>query len=189
MSASDTAETEITTWNIDPVHTTAEYKAKHMMISNVKGHFSSISGVIKVDERDTANATVEVSINAPSIKTGEPQGDAYLKSDEFFDVEKLPTLTFVSRLATPKGEGARAVEGVLTIREVTHKVVFSVEGPTPPAKGPCGNLRIGLSATTKISRKDFGLVWNPEMDGGFLIADQVTLSLNVQAVKAESNAE
>src|SRR5580693_1992580 len=152
MGAANTKEMEITTWNIDPIHTTAEYKAKHMMISSVKGHFSSVSGVIKVDEREAANATIEVSIGASSINTGEPQRDAYLRSDEFFDVEKLPALTLFSTLMPPKGEGAQAVEGNLIIQGVTHKVVFSVEGPTPPAKDHRGNLRIGLSVTTKISR-------------------------------------
>lgn len=185
MGAANTAETEITTWNIDPVHTTGEFKVKHMMISDVKGHFSSISGVIKLDERDMANATVEASIDRSSITTHEPQRDADLKSDHFFDVERLPTLTFISTLVTPTGEGAQAVEGDLTIHGLIHRVVFSVDGPTPPIKDPWGNLRIGLSVTTKISRKAFGLVWNPELEGdGFLIGDQVTIRLDVQAVKA-----
>jgi polyisoprenoid-binding protein YceI len=176
----ETAETEITTWNIDPVHTTGEFKVKHMMISNVKGYFSSVSGVIKLDQRGTAKATVAVSIDRSSIDSREP----HLKSEDFLEVEKLSALTFVSTLVTREGEGARAVEGDFTIHGITHKVVFSVEGPTPAAKDPWGNARIGLSATTKISRRDFGLVWNPEMEGGGVsIGDQVTISLHVQAVK------
>jgi polyisoprenoid-binding protein YceI len=185
MSAINTAQTETTTWNIDPVHTTAEFKVKHMMISNVKGHFASVSGIIKLDEQDPANSTVEASIDATSVNTRDPQRDAHLKSADFLDVEKFPALTFVSVRVTPKGEGEAAVEGDLTIHGVTRKVVFSVEGPTAPAKDPWGNLRIGLSAVTKISRKDFGLTWNSALEaGGFLVGDEVTISLDVQAVKA-----
>jgi|SRR5579862_149421 len=184
MSANAT-QTGISTWNIDPVHSTAEFKVRHMMISNVKGHFGSVTGVIKLDEQNRANSKVEASIDVASISTRDDQRDAHLKSPDFFHVENFPAITFVSTDITDKGDGEPTVEGDLTIRGVTRKVVLNVEGPTPPAKDPWGNTRIGLSATTKINRKDFGLNWNAALEtGGFLVGEDVTINLEVQAVKA-----
>ena len=128
---------------------------------------------------------VETSINAASINTREADRDTHLKSADFLDVEKFPTLTFASTRITPTGEGELEVEGDLTIHGVTRKVVFAVEGPTPPGKDPWGNTRIGWTATTKINRKDFGLNWNAALEtGGILVGEDVTLTLDVQAVKA-----
>jgi polyisoprenoid-binding protein YceI len=174
-----------TTWNIDPVHTTAEFKIRHMMITNVKGHFKPVNGVITIDEADISKSHVEASIDAASIDTREPDRDAHLRSAEFFDVEKFPTLTFTSTRITRAGQEDLEVEGDLTIHGVTRKVTFVVEGPTPPGKDPWGSVRIGLSATTKINRKDFGLTWNAALEtGGILVGDEVTITLDVQAVKA-----
>ncbi len=146
-----------TTWNIDPVHTTAEFKVRHMMITNVKGHFKPVNGVITIEEDDISRSHVEASIDAASVDTREPDRDTHLRSAEFLDVEKFPTLTFTSTRVTRTGQGDLEVEGDLTIHGVTRKATFSVEGPTAPGKDPWGNLRIGLSASTKINRKDFGL--------------------------------
>ena len=185
MSAIAIPQTAVTTWNIDPVHSVAEFKVKHMMISNVKGQFTGVSGVLSLDETDITNSTVETSIDAASINTREPQRDAHLKSADFFDVEKFPTLTFNSKSIRSTGDGELAVTGDLTIHGVTRKVVFSVEGPTAAGKDPWGNTRIGLSATTKINRKDFGLTWNAALEtGGILVGDDVTITLDVQFVKA-----
>ncbi len=174
-----------TTWNIDPVHTTVEFKIRHMMIANVKGHFKLASGVITVDETDITKSQVEASIDATSIDTREPDRDTHLRSAEFFDVEKFPMLTFTSTRVTRVGQADLEVEGDLTIHGVTRKVTFSVEGPTQPGKDPWGNLRIGLSASTKINRKDFGLTWNAALEtGGILVGDEVTITLDVEAVKA-----
>jgi polyisoprenoid-binding protein YceI len=174
-----------TTWSIDPVHSVAEFKVKHMMISNVKGQFAKVSGTLTLDESNLADSRVEASIEAASIETRDPQRDAHLKSADFFDIEKFPTLSFESTRISLVREGALAVEGNLTIRGVTHKVLFSVEGPTPPAKDPWGNTRVALSATTRINRKDFGLTWNAALEtGGILVGDDVTITLDVQFVKA-----
>src|SRR5690348_14574015 len=174
-----------TTWNIDPVHTTAEFKVRHMMITNVKGHFKPVTGVITIDEADISKSHVEASIDAASIDTREPDRDTHLRSADFLDVEKFPTLTFTSTRVTPKGKGDLEVEGDLTIHGVTRKVTFAVEGPSEPGKDPWGNTRIGLSATTKFNRKDFGLTWNAALEtGGILVGDEVTITLDVQAVKA-----
>jgi len=176
-----------TTWNLDPAHSVAEFKVKHMMIANVKGRFTALTGTLSLDESNIADSHFEATIQAASIDTGEAQRDAHLKSADFFDVEKFPTLTLKSTRVTPKGEGEVAAEGDLTIHGVTRKVVFNEEGPTASAKDPWGNTRIGLSATTKISRKDFGLTWNAALEtGGFLVGDDVNISLEVQFVKSSS---
>ncbi len=178
-------QTSTTTWNLDPAHSSAEFKVKHMMISNVKGHFSKITGALILDSSDITKSRVEAAIDATSLQTRDDQRDAHLKSADFFDVEKFPTLTFRSTRVIGKGDGEASVEGDLTIHGVTRKVVFSVEGPTPEAKDPWGNSRIAISATTKINRKDFGLTWNAALEtGGILVGDEVTITLEVQFVKA-----
>src|ERR1700757_1758834 len=178
-------QTTTTTWNLDPAHTVAEFKVKHMMIANVKGTFSKVSGVLIRDESNPVNDRVEATIDAASIQTRDEQRDGHLKSADFFHVEKFPTLHFKSTNIRVAGEEELSVEGDLTIRGVTRKVRFAVEGPTPPAKDPWGNTRIGVSATTKINRKDFGLTWNAALEtGGILVGDDVTITLDAQFVKA-----
>jgi len=185
MSTLATPQISTTTWNLDPVHSVAEFKVKHMMISNVKGQFPKVTGKLTLDESELTKSQVEATIEAASIETRDPQRNAHLKSADFLDVEKFPTLSFKSTGIRRVGEGELAVEGDLTIHGVTRKVVFSVEGPTPPAKDPWGNARIAVSATTKISRKDFGLTWNAALEtGGILVGDEVTITLDVQFVKA-----
>jgi polyisoprenoid-binding protein YceI len=178
-------QTSTTTWNIDPAHTSVEFKVKHMMIANVKGHFSKVSGVLTRNESDPARDRIEATIEAGSIQTRDEQRDAHLKSADFFHVEKFPTLHFKSTGVSVVGGGELSVEGDLTIHGVTKKVIFAVEGPTPPAKDPWGNTRIGLSASTKINRKDFGLTWNAALEtGGILVGDDITITLDAQFVKA-----
>ena len=185
MSAIAIPQTAVSTWNIDPVHSVAEFKVKHMMISNVKGQFARIKGVLSLDETDLTKSRVETSIDAASINTRDEQRDAHLKSADFFDVEKFPTLSFKSTKITRIADGELAVAGELTIHGVARNVVFTVEGPTTPGKDPWGNTRIGLSATTKINRKDFGLTWNATLEtGGILVGDEVTITLEVQFIKA-----
>jgi polyisoprenoid-binding protein YceI len=185
MSTLATPQTATTTWNIDPVHSVAEFKVKHMMISNVKGQFSRVTGTLALDESNLGNSHVETSIEAASIETRDPQRDAHLKSADFFDVEKFPSLSFTSTGVTLVRDGELAVEGNLTIHGVTRKVRFAVEGPTPPTKDPWGNTRVGVSATTRINRKDFGLTWNAALEtGGILVGDEVTITLEVEFLKA-----
>jgi polyisoprenoid-binding protein YceI len=178
-------QTAVSTWNIDPVHSVAEFKVKHMMISNVKGQFTGISGGLSLDEANIEHSSVEATLDAASINTRETQRDAHLKSADFFDVERFPTLSFRSSRIASTGPGELRVTGDLSIHGVTRQVQFEVEGPTAPGKDPWGNTRIGLSATTKINRKDFGLTWNAALEtGGILVGDEVTITLDVQFVKA-----
>jgi polyisoprenoid-binding protein YceI len=188
MSNTTTAarpQTSTTTWNIDPAHSIAEFKVKHMMIANVKGQFSKVSGVLIRDESDPTNDRVEATLEAASIHTRDEQRDAHLKSADFFHAEKFPILHFKSTGIKVVGEGELSVEGDLTMRGVTRKVHFAVEGPTPPMKDPWGNTRVAISASTKINRKDFGLTWNAALEtGGILVGDEVTITLDVEFVKA-----
>jgi len=185
MTTATAPEVSISTWNIDPTHSSAQFKVKHMMISNVKGEFTAVTGSLKHDGDDPANSYVEARIDAGTINTRDAQRDAHLKSPDFFHVEEHPALTFKSTRISKKADGELAVTGNLTIRGVTRPVTFEVEGPTAPAKDPWGNTRVGLSASTRINRKDFGLTWNAALEtGGILVGDEVTITLDVEFIKA-----
>jgi len=185
MTTLTARQTSTATWKIDPVHSIAEFKVKHMMISNVKGIFSKVSGALFLDQSDLANSRVEAIIEAASIHTNDDQRDAHLKSADFFHVEKFPTLHFKSSSISIVRDGELSVEGDLTIRGVTRKVSFAVEGPTPPSKDPWGNTRVAVSAITKINRTDFGLTWNAALEtGGILVGDEITITLDIEFVKA-----
>ena len=185
MTTATAPQTSVSTWAIDPAHSVAEFKVKHMMISNVKGQFTGVSGMLERHEGDLAKSKVQVTIDAASVNTRDAQRDAHLKSADFFEVEKFPTLSFKSTRVIPKNHDELAVEGELTIHGVTHAVRFAVEGPTAPAKDPWGNTRIGVSATTKINRRDYGLTWNTALEaGGILVGEEVTITLDMQFLKA-----
>jgi polyisoprenoid-binding protein YceI len=182
---STAVSTQTSTWNIDPVHSTAQFKVKHMMISNVKGEFTKITGKLELDQSDITKSQVEAFIDAATINTREPDRDTHLKSADFLDVAKYPHLSFKSTQISKNGEGELSVEGDLTMHGVTRKAVFEVEGPSAPTKDPWGNTRIGLSATTRVNRKDFGLNWNTVLEaGGILVGEEVAISLDVEFVKA-----
>ena len=174
----------VTTWNIDPAHSVAEFKVRHMMISNVKGKFSSLSGALHLDETNYAHSTVEVSIPAASLTTGDDQRDTHLKSADFLDLEKFPTLTFKSTSIESTGGGNYDVIGDLTIHGVTKSVTLAIEDVSEPSKDPWGNHRLGLSGSTRINRKDFGLTWNSPIEtGGLLVGEEVAISLDVEFIK------
>lgn len=171
-------------YQIDPAHSTVSFTIKHMMIAKVHGGFEKLSGKLVYDAANPAQSSIEVEIDAASINTRESQRDAHLKSADFFDVEKFPTLSFKSTKIEANGDGELKLTGDLTIHGVTNSVILAVEGPTAEMKDPWGNLKIGASATTKIKRKDFGLTWNAALEaGGFLVGDDVTISLDVQFIK------
>lgn len=171
-------------WNLDAVHSAAGFKVRHMMISHAKGEFSGLSGVLKLDEADYARSTVEASIPVTTLRTGDDSRDDHLKNADFFDVERFPTMTFASTDIKSTGGRDYAVTGDLTIRGVTKSVILTVEDVSEPSKDPWGNQRIGLSGSTKVNRKDFGLTWNSALEsGGMLLGDEVTITLDVQFIK------
>jgi polyisoprenoid-binding protein YceI len=183
--ATTTSPAAITTWNIDPAHSAAEFKVRHMMISNVKGTLKGISGTLAEHATDASLSSIEATVDVSTINTGEVQRDGHLKSADFFEVEKYPTMTFKSTRVVQKGEGEYAVAGDLTMHGVTRQVTFAVEGPSAPGKDPWGNTRIGLTATAKVNRKDFGLNWNAALEtGGILVGEDVHITLDVQFIKA-----
>jgi polyisoprenoid-binding protein YceI len=174
----------ITTWKLDPAHSRAEFKVKHMMISNVKGSFSGLSGNLIEHATDKTLSTIEASIDVNSIVTGDAQRDAHLKSADFFDAAQFPTMTFRSSKVQPNGDGGYNVTGDLTLHGQTRQQTFVVEGPSAPGKDPWGNTRIGISAATKINRKDYGLSWNAALEtGGILVGDDVDITLEAQFIK------
>jgi polyisoprenoid-binding protein YceI len=171
------------TYEVDPVHSSVHFSVRHMMLSNVRGEFTKISGTLKLDAQNPANSAVEVTIDASSINTHDAQRDTHLKSADFLDVEKSPSLIFRSEQIVPH-QGGGTIKGDLTIRGVTREVTLDVEGPTPEVKDPWGKQRIGASATTKLNRKDFGLTWNSALEtGGVLVGDEVKITIDVQAVR------
>src|SRR5262249_30343258 len=156
----------------DPAHSAANFVVRHMMITNVRGNFHNLKGTIVYDPDNPADASVENIIDTSTINTREDQRDAHLRSADFLDVEHFPTITFKSRKVERDGDEEWNVTGDLTIHGVTRPVVLKVEGPTPESKDPFGNTRIGASATTKIKRSDFGLIWNAALEtGGVLVGD------------------
>ena len=183
--ATPAAETTVSsTWNIDPAHSIAEFKVRHMMISFVRGEFSGLSGVLKLDETDYTRSTVEVSIPTASVRTVDERLDDHLKNADFFDVEKFPMLTFISTKVRSTGGRNYAVTGDLMIHGVTRSVTLTVNDVSEPSNDPWGNQRIGLSASASINRKDFGIIWNTALDsGGVLVGDEVSIALDVQLIK------
>jgi polyisoprenoid-binding protein YceI len=174
-----------TTWNIDPAHSSAEFKVKHMMISNVKGKFSGITGILHLNESNVTDSSIEAAVPIDTLNTGDEARDTHLKSPDFFHAEKHLTLNFASTKIETTAPGELAVTGELTLHGVTKTVTFAVEGPSEPGKDPWGNTRIGLSAVTKINRKDFDLGWNAALEtGGVLVGEEVTIMLEIQFIKA-----
>jgi polyisoprenoid-binding protein YceI len=174
----------MTSYTIDPVHSVADFKVRHMMITNVRGEFSGVSGTVVVDHENPANSKVEAKIDVNTIQTRDPQRDTHLKSADFLDAEKFPTITFVSKKVAKNGSDDYAVTGDLTIHGVTKEVVLDVEEVTPEAKDPWGNVKAGAAAKTKINRKDFGLVWNATLEtGGVLVGEDVNIHLDLQLLK------
>jgi len=174
------------TYQIDTQHAGAHFKVRHMMISNVKGEFSHITGSVEFDPANLAAAQVQASMDAATVSTREPERDSHLKSRDFLDVNRYPTIAFQSAKVVPAGEHGYDVTGDLTIRGVTRPVIMHVESLTPEIKDPDGFLRRGASASMRIERKDFGLTWNAVLEsGGFLVGDEVDITIDVELVRKE----
>jgi len=172
------------TWLIDPAHTAAQFAVKHMMISTVRGEFKGVTGAVVWDDADISKSSVNVTIDAATVNTGEPKREADLRSDHFFEVAKYPTITFKSTRVEPAGAGKLNVTGDLTIHGVTKQVVLDVAGPSAAVKDPMGNLRAAISATAKINRQDFGVKWNATMDGGgVVVGDDVNITIDLEMIK------
>jgi polyisoprenoid-binding protein YceI len=172
------------TWEMDPVHSSFQFKIRHLTVSNVKGEFSKSRGVVTIDDQNIANLKVEVFIDTASVNTGNTQRDEHLRGPDFFDVAKYSTITFVSKKVIKAEPNRLKVVGDLTIHGVTREIEMEVEGPTPEVKDPWGNFRRGATATAKINRRDFGLTWNKVLDsGGLVVGDEVNIYVEVELVR------
>lgn len=172
------------TWNIDPEHSHVGFKVRHLMVSNVKGSFGKVQGVVHVDDKDFTRSKVTATIDTASIDTGVKKRDDHLRSPDFLDTAKYPAMTFVSKKIETNGTGKFRIIGDLTLRGVTKAVVLDVEGPTAEGKDFKGNTVRGASATTKIDRKEFGIVWNKAIEaGGVAVGNDVDVSIEVELVK------
>jgi polyisoprenoid-binding protein YceI len=180
LPALSTAET----WTIDPDHSSIGFTVRHMMVSNVKGTFGTFNGAAEVDEKDITRSKISVTIDTASINTGVLKRDEHLRSADFFDTAKYPTMTYVSKKVEKSGKDRLKVYGDLTLHGITKPVILDVEAPTKVYKDPQGKLRRGASATAKINRKDFGLTWNKVIEaGGVLVGEEVNISLEAEFVK------
>lgn len=171
----------MSTYQIDPAHTHAQFKVRHLMVSNVKGDFDKVTGTVDYDETNPAASKINITVDVASISTREPQRDAHLKSADFFDVEKFPTITFVSTGVVKSGEDSFEVVGDLTIHGVTKTIDLNIEDVTAEVKDPFGLFRRGASAKAAILRSDFGLKYNSILEaGGVAIGDEVHITIDVE---------
>jgi polyisoprenoid-binding protein YceI len=176
-----TAAAQAGTWQIDPNHSSAQFSVKHLGVSTVRGAFTKVSGTAKYDPSDPAKDSVDVTIDAASVDTRVQMRDNDLKSPNFLDVQKYPTIVFHSKKATAAGTGKLQIVGDLTIHGVTKEVVLDVDGPSAQIKDPWGNQRIGASATTKINRQDFGITYLPGVVG-----DDLTITIDTELIQPQS---
>jgi polyisoprenoid-binding protein YceI len=177
-----------TSYEIDPVHSSIQFCVRHLMISNIKGQFTGFKGTVVYDPGNLAKSRVEAVIDANTINTHNAKRDEHLRNPDFFDTAKYPAITFKSKQIS-KNNGKVQMKGDLTMHGVTREVVFDVDGPSAEIKDPRGNNRIGASATTKISRKAWGIAFNEVLEaGGVSIGDEVTITLDIEAVKKAAPA-
>jgi polyisoprenoid-binding protein YceI len=178
------AQAQTTNWQLDPAHSNAQFSVRHLGISNVQGEFTKVSGTVQLDDQDISKSTVTANIDVASLDTRVQQRDNDLKSDHFFDAAKYPIITFQSTKIQKTGEDSAKMTGNLTIHGVTKEVTFEITGPTKPIQ-VMGGTRRGASATTKINRQDFGIVFmsNTLPGGDEMIGDTVTITLDIEMVK------
>jgi polyisoprenoid-binding protein YceI len=172
-----------TSYKIDPRHSAAQFAVTHLMISTVRGEFHAVNGTVVIDDADVSKSSVDVTIDASTVDTREPDRDKDLRSPNFFDVANHPTITFRSTKVESAGAGKLKVTGDLTIRGVTRQVVLDMTAPRPAIKDPWGLQRTAVSGSTKLNRQDFGVSWNKTLDsGGVVVSDNVDITLDVEMV-------
>ncbi|GEJ56714.1 YceI family protein [Anaeromyxobacter diazotrophicus] len=182
------AAAETTTWNIDPAHSDSSFAVKHLVVSTVRGHFGKTTGTLHLDDKDLSKSSAEATVDTTTIDTRVADRDADLKSANFFDVAKYPEMTFKSTKVQKQGKGKLKVTGDLTIKGTTKPVVFDVTY-SQPVKGMKGEERRGFNGTTRINRRDFGLTWSKTIEAGPVVADNVDITLDLEAVKAQPAEE
>ena len=175
---------QVESWRIDPQHSSAQFSVRHMMISTVHGQFGAVNGTILYDRSKPENSSLEATIDCSTVYTGEPKRDTQLKTAEFFDVQHYPVMRFKSTHIASAGSGKLAVTGDLTINAITRPVVLQVEGPTSSIKDTQGREKIAATGTTTLSRKSFGILYNPMMEsGGVVVSDEVSIVLDIELIR------
>lgn len=176
-------------WNVDPNHSSASFAVKHLMVSTVRGNFNSVKGIVDYDPAKLAASKANLTIDVSSLDTRNERRDNHLRSPDFFDVQKFPTITFTSKKVIPGSEGKFKLVGDMTMHGVTKEVTFEVTGPEKPIKDQKGTLHSGATASAKIDRKDFGLIWNRALEGGGVtVSDNVDLTVEVELVQAAAKS-
>jgi len=174
------------TWQIDPAHTSAQFAVKHLMVSTVRGTMGKVTGTVTFDETDPTKSTVAASIDVAGIDTREPKRDEHLRSPDFLDVAKYPTITFASTKIEQISKDRFKVTGDLTMRGVKKPVILEVQGTPAPMKDPFGNTKLGGTATTTINRQDFGVAWSKKLDaGGVVVGDDVDITIDIELIQAK----
>jgi polyisoprenoid-binding protein YceI len=183
MSSAPTAAPAVT-YTIDPAHSGAGFKIRHLMIAFIRGGFSGVTGEVIFDEANPANSKINASINATTLHTHDEKRDAHVKGADFLDTATYPTITFVSKQVIPDGKNQWKVVGDLTLRGVTKEATLQVDSAGVESKDPWGNLRTGAEATTTIKRSDFGLKFNAPLEtGGVMLSDEVHVHLDIELIK------
>jgi polyisoprenoid-binding protein YceI len=181
--ATAVASAQTTTWKIDPAHSEADFAVRHMGISTVHGHFGNVNGILVLNDADITKSTVTATVDTTTIDTGVAARDTHLKSADFFDVTKFPTMTFVGKQITKSG-GKLEITGDLTLHGITKSVTLDADSPSKEQLDPYGMTRIGFSMTTSIHRQDFGLVWQGTLKSGDVaVGDDVKVELDVELIK------
>lgn len=188
LAAPALALADAATWNIDPAHTQTNFAVRHLVISTVRGEFKKTTGTVKYDDKDPTKSSVEATIDTASIHTREDKRDEHLKSPDFLDVQKYPTLTFKSTKVEKAGGDKYKVTGDLTLHGTTKPVVLDAT-LTQPIKDPMGKTRMGLQASTKINRQDFGVKWSKTIEAGPVVGDEITIEINSEMIKAEPEGQ
>lgn len=174
----------VSNWRIDPAHSSAQFSVRHMMISTVRGQFGGVKGTVLYDPEDPSASSVEATIDTTTLDTGEPKRDSDLKSERFFNVKRHPVMIFKSKRVEKMGAGKLKVIGNLTINGSTQQVVLEAEGPTPAIRDSRGRKKVGMNATTTISRKAFGMTYNPLLEGGGVtVGDEVAINLDLELIE------
>lgn len=184
LAAALFAQAPANSWRIDPLHSQASFTVRHMMISTVRGTFGGVKGAIIYDAKNPAASSVEATIDCSTLNTGEPKRDSDLKGEEFFDVKKYPVMKFKSKSVQVVSRGNLKLIGDLTINAISKQVVLTLDGPTDEVKDTQNRIKVGVTATTQISRKEYGILYNPVMEtGGVAVSDEVKITLDIELIK------
>lgn len=171
-------------WSVDGSHSAARFSVRHMMVSNMAGQFDKVSGTVNFDGKHLEHAVVDATIDATSVNTHDDKRDEHLKSKDFFETDKFPTITFKSKQVSPSKDGSFKILGTLSMHGVSRDVTLQAEPLAPEVKDPWGKVRTGTTATTRINRKDFGISYDKNMDnGGAMVGDEVKITIDIELVK------